>query len=309
MKSNAKDVFATLADQAFCINMNDRDDRMKVTKARLEAVGLGSTIFHRVDRHPRGGKYGCFDSHRAIIRKAFDQGMERVLIFEDDVKFQNGWEELVLDCRDFIDSGIDFDILYLGINICWVEAKTTKNIWRMKGNNNHAYIMSRQGMKTFLENNDFFEEKIDVLPHDQTLNFLFQKCYAHSYTDAVVQDEELGTDNLWFKNVPETYRIWIQKVVCVRLLIFTQFLFKQDWYIRTYGRKRVFGYSHTKGITDGRVTLYAMPLFDFTIFFIFLVTTWPYPNGVLGIFLDLVFPIWKQFFLGTFSEKVKTKEA
>ena len=71
MTASAKEIFPTLFDKAICINLKERDDRMENAQKEFDKVGLGQMVeFLRVDRHPRGGSYGCFDSHRRAVREA-----------------------------------------------------------------------------------------------------------------------------------------------------------------------------------------------------------------------------------------------
>ena len=89
---------------AVCINLKERDDRMKMAQERFEAVGLGGNkvLFHRVDRDPRGARFGVYEPHREIIKQAYDDGIKSVLVFEDDVMFTEGWEQVVQDSEDFL---------------------------------------------------------------------------------------------------------------------------------------------------------------------------------------------------------------
>ena len=123
----------TLADRYVCINLLERDDRLEQAKKRFAAIGLGKQVsFHRVKRHPQGGRYGCYQSHRSVIEAAYNDGLSSVLIFEDDVMFNEGWQQVVKDAEAFVNSGVAFDTLFLGSRILFVDEKTTPDIWRVK---------------------------------------------------------------------------------------------------------------------------------------------------------------------------------
>eukprot|EP00928_Gymnodinium_smaydae_P032837 TRINITY_DN23688_c0_g1_i1.p2 TRINITY_DN23688_c0_g1~~TRINITY_DN23688_c0_g1_i1.p2 ORF type:complete len:143 (+),score=24.10 TRINITY_DN23688_c0_g1_i1:54-482(+) len=108
--------FVSLADRVVCINLRERNDRYDTVLERFASVGLGSDAvkFLRVERHPRGGRYGCYDSHRTVIQQAYDDGLSSVLIFEDDVEFRDGWERVVEEAKEFLDAGMKFDALVMG---------------------------------------------------------------------------------------------------------------------------------------------------------------------------------------------------
>ena len=108
--------FSSLADRIVCINLREREDRYELCKKRFADVGLQEEDVHflRVERHPNGGRYGCYDSHRMVMKQAHDDGLNSVLIFEDDVEFRDGWEMVVQEAIQFLDSATEFDALMLG---------------------------------------------------------------------------------------------------------------------------------------------------------------------------------------------------
>ena len=257
-------MWSSLADRFVCINLLERDDRLEQAKKRFDEVGLGHNdlmTFHRVKRDPRGGRYGCYESHRSVIEKAYKDGLNSVLIFEDDVLFKDGWAKVVEDAEQFIRSGIPFDALFLGSKIIFVDEQTTPNIWRVKCFEAHAYIVSRSGMKAYLDGAGTFDRLLPEHGQDLIHNSLWQRMYSHS-SPCIYQDDALGTDHVWVNYVPRAYSEWLQLTVTpkhrevVKPLIRSK-LWQQTW----IGRHYTFCIDHYV-INDGRVCLKGLWLID-----------------------------------------------
>lgn len=90
---------ATMLDQfdrVHVINIVDRTDRRREMEAQLQRVGAAHdprVVFLPAERptdpgpFPSLGARGCFESHLAVVRQALTDGVERLLILEDDFDF------------------------------------------------------------------------------------------------------------------------------------------------------------------------------------------------------------------------------
>lgn len=102
-------------DRAWCVNLDRRADRWEQFQRRLPAdwpfcpIERFSAVDGQVDLPPRWygtggsrkrlrGAWGCFQSHLRIWRQAFDDGLDNVLVFEDDAIF----------CEDFAARALAF---------------------------------------------------------------------------------------------------------------------------------------------------------------------------------------------------------
>lgn len=315
VREQAKQIFPTLADKIYCINLKERDDRMQLAKERFQEVGLlnnndndNVVHFHQVDKSPQGGKIGCYEAHRQVIQLAYDEGLERALIFEDDIIFQDGWEHVVLDSKKFVEAntgrGLDYNVLYLGSSPIWVDQKTTPTLWKTKNLNTQAYIISRTGMKLFLENDQVFRQKMEEFKkgHDVVVNVIMQDIYTHKNYDRIWQDKGLGTDNILFPKTPRIYNDWLQITVCNRGVRLVSNLATADWYRNSFfGRRYVIGLGRKMILDDGKVVLRTLPILDLLLLLYLAVTTHPYPRGLSGIFTDLVFPFINRVLTGEHS--------
>lgn len=87
--------------QIFIINLPDRADRRREMDEQLALIGLGLdhpgiALFPAVRPDDRGewtsiGARGCFMSHLGVLRQARAQGLERILILEDDMDWTSGF--------------------------------------------------------------------------------------------------------------------------------------------------------------------------------------------------------------------------
>jgi GR25 family glycosyltransferase involved in LPS biosynthesis len=88
----------------YCINLISREDRWHQVQKSFSQIGIKDLVNRFPAVNPRkydfdpkfdtkAGPYhivpnaGCLGSHRAIIKKAKEDGLKQVLVFEDDVSF------------------------------------------------------------------------------------------------------------------------------------------------------------------------------------------------------------------------------
>ena len=68
-----------------CINLLERNDRYQKTILEFKkGQFLDNVHFFRVNKHLKGGRYGCFDSHLKVYKNAVEKNHPYALIFEDD---------------------------------------------------------------------------------------------------------------------------------------------------------------------------------------------------------------------------------
>lgn len=147
----------SFADKIVCICLNSRQDLYNQSSAVFQKYHIPAQ-YYMVDKHPKGGKAGCFQSHIEVIRQAYDEGCQNVLIFESDVyPTYRLTPENLKHCQDFIQSDTPWDLFYLG-GWCGVFNEweyyfypTFKhhNEWIIKGKfaQTHAYLVNRSFME------------------------------------------------------------------------------------------------------------------------------------------------------------------
>lgn len=108
-------------DRVVVVSLKRRPDRLAAFQARASAAWPGQTIdvFPAVDgqleERPKGwksqpGAWGCYRSHQAIIERAIADGIERLLVLEDDCTFLPGFSDRLAS----LNPPADCQQLYLG---------------------------------------------------------------------------------------------------------------------------------------------------------------------------------------------------
>ena len=140
-------------DGIYCINLDTRDDRLERSKKVFKKLNI-PVEYYRVKKHPTNGAEGCFESHLSIIKKAYDDGCENVLIFEDDLIDNSFYDEsLIKKAIKFMKKSSVWDIFYFGHipDIFWKSSdKVCNNIIRTHSFLTHAYVVSRKYMKKLI---------------------------------------------------------------------------------------------------------------------------------------------------------------
>lgn len=97
-----------------CINLDISSDRKQHAEYYFQTLGIPARFFTAM-KHPRGGMYGCFDSHVQVLIDAYERGLNNILVFEDDFLPSLSYsEENLQKAIDFMQSTDDWDIFHLG---------------------------------------------------------------------------------------------------------------------------------------------------------------------------------------------------
>ena len=203
-------------ERIVCINLKERPDRLEHAKAQFSKVGILDRVqFHVTEKSSKGGCYGCFESHWQILKQAYEDGLNNVVIFEDDIVFRSGWEQAMHDCNAFCNDEPDWEFLNLNGFVFFVveESTSCRNIVNGKSARSHAICLSGKGMQSFLKR---FPSPTDVGVDDAYMACLSQT-FVHKNYKAIVQLEDLGTDNPWcffdtVKGMDDQYKAFIQNV-------------------------------------------------------------------------------------------------
>lgn len=166
-----EDLWKFFDGHIYCINLREREDRMKESKEIFDKYKIPVKYF-KVDRHPKGGEHGCFESHVKVITKAYNEGAERVLIFEDDVidPIRGIKSSEVKKGIDFMKKEKDWDIFYFGCEpyVLFSSSSKTKypGVYKLKAIYLHAYVVNRSAMKKII-NLKFKGVPIDTVYNDE----------------------------------------------------------------------------------------------------------------------------------------------
>lgn len=130
-------------DAVYCISLVTRSDRRKLFKESVAGLIDNHVIFHVVQKH-QDPKQGCYESHQQVAQLALEQGLERILVFEDDVKpyvlkpFRVHWINRFMRTHQF-------QALHLGYSMGRTWLTWFPFIARGRVVALHAYVLSREG--------------------------------------------------------------------------------------------------------------------------------------------------------------------
>lgn len=131
-------------DNISFINLEERVDRLKQVKDEFEKIG----ITELVERFPaiklEDGKRACKLSHIACIEKAFNEGHENVLVFEDDVEFLVSSFDYLTAALESLEKIPDWEIFYLGGRPVVPAQFVAKNLVKCKFWGNQSYVIHRR---------------------------------------------------------------------------------------------------------------------------------------------------------------------
>src|SRR5215213_3189646 len=161
-----------------CINLDRRPERWERVQARFAAHGIsGVQRVSAVDgnetaipvhwRHTNGA-YGCLRSHLQVVTEARRRGAESVLIFEDDVVFDDALQQKFAAAIE--DLPADWDMLYFGALHKDEPIPVTDALARLtRSNSTYAYALRNSVFDAFIELN---ERAADVLDNN---SFILQE--------------------------------------------------------------------------------------------------------------------------------------
>lgn len=122
--ANPKVAMRDIFDRVVCVNLAHRPDRWESFRQQIDQIDWPFREVERVEAvdgrketvpgwwRANAGAWGCYRSHLRILKQAIEDGVDSVLIFEDDAVFAPDFAER---CREFLDAlPPDWDMIYLG---------------------------------------------------------------------------------------------------------------------------------------------------------------------------------------------------
>jgi collagen beta-1,O-galactosyltransferase len=187
-------------DRTFVINLKRRPDRQRRMQAALNLLGIEAEMWTAVDGrqltadaltrqnitflpnyrdpfHQRPmtyGEIGCFLSHYHIWQHVLHNQLDRVLILEDDVRFEANFKSqlhrLLESIRD-----VPYDLLYLGRKPQTpTQIELAVNSWAVRPAYSYwtiGYVLSQAGARKLIEGRPLSR----LLPVDEYLPILFDR--------------------------------------------------------------------------------------------------------------------------------------
>jgi len=145
-------------DRILCINLDERPDRWRQMQETTSPM-LGSATLERfpaikpdlAQARVHNGRAGCLLSHRRAIEQAYDDGLDSVLVFEDDVWFDPDFDQRAQQAIASLQA-TNWDIFYLGFTPKAALLPAGDGLVRTYGGiTTHAIAYHRRAMPTLLD--------------------------------------------------------------------------------------------------------------------------------------------------------------
>jgi GR25 family glycosyltransferase involved in LPS biosynthesis len=176
LKADQSDMpaFWAFFDRIYCISLKTRPDRRALAEKQFAAVGLLPRVeFVVVAIHPTNREEGIFQSHMICLNKGLYAKARNILIFEDDVFFQETKVEILPEVCRYLESAGNWDALFLG---CITDGSKriekmplAKITYRCLA---HAYALNRPFAK------DIVRQSWQGVPFDEVLRRHNREFYA-----------------------------------------------------------------------------------------------------------------------------------
>lgn len=190
----------------YCINLEHRKDRKKHTQSEFKKIGIipENVIYPHLIKHPRGGLYGCYESHMKVWQDFYDNHPEQpyCLVFEDDFVAQPQAKETIEKAQEFlIQNYKQIDLLNLhNLYVPVDNPINNEDFNNGYGFMTHAYFITRHYITKILQKNH------NKLPPANGINI-----------DIVT-------------NIDKSSILYSEKIFYTRQLCFTQLVDKSDNY-------------------------------------------------------------------------------
>lgn len=203
----------------YCICLRESEDRYNSSLKEFKKIGIDDRVtYYRPDRDQRGGRIGCWNSHVACMKFALDSGKQYALIFEDDIKFIENWNQQINTIETFLKQEPDWDIFRIGSTIIYFSEPSisSPNIWQSKSRCMHSYFITRECIQKLLtdpiilypENHKWhIDDYIAELTNVNDYILLDPICY---------QKGDFASNNQWGNGNPVS--VWGKKILQSRYI-------------------------------------------------------------------------------------------
>jgi GR25 family glycosyltransferase involved in LPS biosynthesis len=191
-----------------CINLDRRIERWERMQDKFQQHGIhavrrfaavdGDTTTIPTNWPGTPGAYGCLLSHLEVVREARRLGLPNILIFEDDVVFDDQFEQKFSEYIQQLPA--DWDMLFFGALHKDELIKVSENVGRItQSNSTYACALRETVFDAFIELNSKGEEVLDV--NSLVLQKQFN-CYCFlphlAWVEDAYSDAQQKSVNHWY---------------------------------------------------------------------------------------------------------------
>ncbi|XP_012883834.1 PREDICTED: procollagen galactosyltransferase 1 [Dipodomys ordii] len=176
-----------LEEQEIACRLVDAVDGKAMNTSQVEALGIQMLPGYRDPYHGRPltkGELGCFLSHYGIWKEVVDRGLQKSLVFEDDLRFEIFFKRRLMNLMEDVErEGLDWDLIYVGRKRMQVEhpekavprvrnlVEADYSYWTL------GYALSLRGARKLLAARPLAK----MLPVDEFLPVMFDKHPVSEY--------------------------------------------------------------------------------------------------------------------------------
>ena len=190
-------------DDIFCISLQNRTDRRDEVSKIFNELNI-PVKFVIVNKDPKGGIYGCFDSHIKIIKYMNEHNKNNILIFEDDIIPTDSYNlKNIENSIQFMKTNKSWDLFYLGYfpinytNLYLNNNNITNNIIKYNPFATHAYCVNKRAVPKILNNYMQYIGKIHVDIFLSGYASLNNYCYLPIlFEQKLCEDSDIESGNL-----------------------------------------------------------------------------------------------------------------
>lgn len=137
-------------DRLYCISLKQREDRRTSAIHEFSKVGLADKVeFLIVERFPCDLEQQIYESHMLCLRKGLEAGAGNIVIFEDDIEFDQFDPERLIECTVFLSQHKDWKVFLFGALIRSSTKTTNDCIQKVHYQSlTHAYALNRPYAET-----------------------------------------------------------------------------------------------------------------------------------------------------------------
>lgn len=161
-------------DKAYYINLKSREDRrisfekrvgdLDIPVTRIEAIEINSEELENNTGDPRWlNKVSNFYTHMSVIKRAKEEGLTNVWIFEDDCTFIEDFLNKAKKCIDEL-KGLEWDMFYFGGE---PNKKATNYLDHI------VEVNGIYGAHSYLVNHTFYDKMLEITDYRNGIDIVY----------------------------------------------------------------------------------------------------------------------------------------
>jgi GR25 family glycosyltransferase involved in LPS biosynthesis len=188
-------------DKIYCISLEHRTDRRRLSKIEFGRVGLLDRVeYVKVRQHARNSEEGIFESHMRCFQMGLAAGARRIAIFEDDVVFGGFDPRRVNKGMQFMDGLDHWEMMFLGCLVSRSRPTASTDVRRVRYRClTHAYVVNRP----------FAEKLVKIQWSGKPIDAIFHDLLRHGYAiyPSVAFQSNASSDNWRLKVLDRVRRL------------------------------------------------------------------------------------------------------